>query len=66
MPYNNGRLAEWTKAAVLKTVERLRSVGSNPTFSAIAVIAQSVEQLICNQLVECSNHSGGTKLQEVC
>ncbi len=30
-----GEVAEWSKAAVLKTVEGQPSVGSNPTFSAI-------------------------------
>ena len=30
-----GEVAEWSKAAVLKTVEARASVGSNPTFSAI-------------------------------
>ena len=29
-----GEVAEWSKAAVLKTVDRRRSVGSNPTLSA--------------------------------
>ena len=33
----NGGMAEWSKAAVLKTVEGNTSVGSNPTPSAIAV-----------------------------
>ena len=31
----NGGMAEWLKAAVLKTVECQSSVGSNPTPSAI-------------------------------
>jgi hypothetical protein len=31
-----GGMAEWLKAAVLKTVSRKRDVGSNPTPSAIA------------------------------
>ena len=30
-----GEVAEWSKAAVLKTVEARASVGSNPTLSAI-------------------------------
>ena len=30
-----GEVAEWSKAAVLKTVEGQPSVGSNPTLSAI-------------------------------
>ncbi len=30
----NGGMAEWSKAAVLKTVEGNTSVGSNPTPSA--------------------------------
>jgi hypothetical protein len=29
-----GEVAEWSKAAVLKTVDPQGSVGSNPTFSA--------------------------------
>ncbi len=34
--YNyNGGMAEWSKAAVLKTVEGYTSVGSNPTPSAM-------------------------------
>jgi hypothetical protein len=36
-PY--GEVAEWSKAAVLKTVEGQPSVGSNPTLSAISVVA---------------------------
>ncbi len=32
-----GELAEWSKAAVLKTVEGQPSGGSNPSLSAIAV-----------------------------
>ncbi len=32
-----GGMAEWLKAAVLKTVSRKRDVGSNPTPSAIAL-----------------------------
>lgn len=32
---NCGGLAEWSMAADLKSVERRRSVGSNPTSSAI-------------------------------
>ena len=31
---HRGEVAEWSKAAVLKTVDRKRSVGSNPTLSA--------------------------------
>ncbi len=31
---NRGRVAEWSKAAVLKTVDVYASVGSNPTSSA--------------------------------
>jgi hypothetical protein len=30
-----GGMAEWSKAAVLKTVSRQRDVGSNPTPSAM-------------------------------
>ena len=33
--YENGGMAEWSKAAVLKTVEGNTSVGSNPTPSAM-------------------------------
>jgi hypothetical protein len=33
--FDNGGMAEWFKAAVLKTVECNSSVGSNPTPSAI-------------------------------
>lgn len=33
---NNGSVAEWSKAAVLKTVGGKTSVGSNPTASAIS------------------------------
>ena len=33
--YSTGGMAEWLKAAVLKTVECNSSVGSNPTPSAI-------------------------------
>ena len=33
--YGAGGMAEWSKAAVLKTVECNSSVGSNPTPSAI-------------------------------
>ncbi len=33
-----GGMAEWTNAAVLKTVEPKGSVGSNPTPSALAEI----------------------------
>ena len=32
-----GGMAEWPKAAVLKTVSRKRDVGSNPTPSATVV-----------------------------
>jgi hypothetical protein len=35
--YGAGGMAEWSKAAVLKTVECNSSVGSNPTPSAIFV-----------------------------
>ena len=34
----NGGMAEWSKAAVLKTVEGNTSVGSNPTPSAIKLL----------------------------
>ena len=44
-----GEMAEWSNAAVLKTVDCYRSVGSNPTTSANASLAQLVEPLICNQ-----------------
>ena len=33
-------MAEWFKAAVLKTVSRKRDVGSNPTPSAIEIAAK--------------------------
>ena len=33
----HGGVAEWSMAAVLKTVERQRSGGSNPSASAISV-----------------------------
>ena len=33
--YDHGGMAEWSKAAVLKTVEGYTSVGSNPTPSAM-------------------------------
>ena len=33
----NGKLAEWSIAAVLKTVEPRGSVGSNPTLSALSL-----------------------------
>ena len=36
-----GEVAEWSKAAVLKTVDRRRSVGSNPTLSAMIKNAPS-------------------------
>lgn len=36
----NGQLAEWLKAAVLKTVDVQASVGSNPTLSAIWRLTQ--------------------------
>ena len=36
-----GEVAEWSKATVLKTVDRRRSVGSNPTLSAIMTKAPS-------------------------
>ena len=35
-----GGLAEWSKAAVLKTVEGKPSVGSNPTPTAIILVSQ--------------------------
>ena len=34
--YDNGEVAEWFKAAVLKTAECNSSVSSNLTFSAIS------------------------------
>ena len=34
LPSANGEMAEWSNAAVLKTVDCYRSVGSNPTLSA--------------------------------
>jgi hypothetical protein len=36
----NGGMAEWSKAAVLKTVEGNTSVGSNPTPSANTIAQQ--------------------------
>jgi hypothetical protein len=33
-PATKGKVAEWSNAAVLKTVDLKGSVGSNPTFSA--------------------------------
>jgi hypothetical protein len=36
--YDDGGMAEWSKAAVLKTVEGNTSVGSNPTPSAIRLL----------------------------
>jgi hypothetical protein len=38
--YKNGGMAEWSKAAVLKTVEGNTSVGSNPTPSANKIALQ--------------------------
>ena len=38
--YENGGMAEWSKAAVLKTVEGNTSVGSNPTPSANKIASQ--------------------------
>ena len=37
---DNGGMAEWSKAAVLKTVEGNTSVGSNPTPSANKIASQ--------------------------
>jgi hypothetical protein len=48
-------LAEWSIALVLKTSILKGIVGSNPTSSAIASVAQLVEQLIFNQQVIGSN-----------
>ncbi len=39
---DHGRLAEWFKAAVLKTVDVTASGGSNPSSSAMGSIAQSI------------------------
>ena len=39
-------MAEWTKAAVLKTVEAQASVGSNPTLSAIFIVSTSVVEYV--------------------
>ena len=38
--YDYGGMAEWSKAAVLKTVEGNTSVGSNPTPSANKIASQ--------------------------
>ncbi len=37
MTFTNGELAEWSNAAVLKTVDCNRSGGSNPSLSAILI-----------------------------
>jgi hypothetical protein len=44
--YDNGEVAEWFKAAVLKTAEGNTSVSSNLTFSAINQIL-AVGDSIC-------------------
>ena len=44
--YNYGGMAEWSKAAVLKTVEGNTSVGSNPTPSANKIAPQFYEKKI--------------------
>jgi hypothetical protein len=44
--YKCGGMAEWSKAAVLKTVEGNTSVGSNPTPSANKIATQI--KLLCN------------------
>jgi hypothetical protein len=38
-------MAEWSKAAVLKTVSRQRDVGSNPTPSAIKLLRDFIHFL---------------------
>ena len=43
-----GGLAEWSIAAVLKTVELKGSVGSNPTASAKGVVVQLVRIFACH------------------
>lgn len=53
---NNGSVAEWSKAAVLKTVGGNASVGSNPTASAISAYNESGSYssevcLQCKQIV---------------
>ncbi len=35
-----GEVSEWSKEAVLKTVEPQGSVGSNPTFSVVLVVGE--------------------------
>ena len=46
---NRGRVAEWSKAAVLKTVDVYASVGSNPTSSAriCGEVSERPKELAC-------------------
>ena len=59
-----GRVAEWFKAMVLKTIVLRSTVGSNPTPSAIkndSGVAQLAEQTAVNRLVIGSNPITGAK-----
>ena len=57
-------MAEWFKAAVLKTAELKGSVSSNLTLS-VATIAQLVEHPICNRAVIGSNPIRGSYTKEL-
>ena len=44
----HGEMAEWSNAAVLKTVEGHTSGGSNPSFSAAKIRNYIVNQYVAN------------------
>lgn len=44
IPFRKGGVAEWLKAAVLKTVVPQGTVGSNPTSSAEHITGEMAEQ----------------------
>ena len=58
----NGGVAEWSMAAVLKTVERQRSGGSNPSASAKNANSQAITAWLF--LLDTDSSSRGTSTSE--
>ena len=48
---DHGEMAEWSIAAVLKTVELRGSGGSNPSLSAVSVVTNEVTALFFYEAV---------------
>ena len=60
-------MAEWSIAAVLKTVEGHTSGGSNPSLSAKEKAMRSVAFFVCwNQVTACGHKDEGIQKEKAC